>query len=144
MWIASFMEGLQTAFVHNLINILLIFIHRNELMLLHRFSDNLSDRKSWGEGGERILEDDLHLGTHLIHLILWNIVNLSSVKENLPRCLFPAETQNSSSGSGFSATGLSNETHGRSSLDMERDSVNCLYLTDNGIEESALNRKIFF
>ena len=92
MRIASFMKGLQSAFVHNLINILLISIHRNELMLLHRFSDDFSDRKSGGERGERILEDDLHLGTHLIHLILRNIVNFSSIKENLTCCLFSAET----------------------------------------------------
>ena len=92
VWIPSLMEGLQTAFVHDLINILLIFLHRNEFMLLHRFSDDFSDRKSWRERGERILKDDLHLGTHLIHLILRNIVNLSSVKENLSCSLFPAKS----------------------------------------------------
>ena len=142
MRITPLMKGLQTAAVHDLINVVLIFIAWHQMMLFDRFADDFSHRKPWRKGGKGILENNLHLDPQLIQLILRNVVNLFPVKQNLSCRFFPVQTKNRSTGRCLSAAGLSHESHGRSPLDMKGDPVNRLDLCDHIIDKTSLNREI--
>ena len=78
--IPSLMERLQAALIHNLINILFVLVLWYKPVFLHRFSDNLPDRKSRRQGREGILENNLHLGTHLVHFFFRDVVDFFSVE----------------------------------------------------------------
>ena len=78
--IPSLMERLQAALIHNPINILFILVLWYKPVFLYRFSDNLPYRKSRRQGREGILENNLHLGTHLVHFFFRDVVDFFSVE----------------------------------------------------------------
>ena len=53
------------------------------MVLANRLADNLADRQSGRERGERILEDNLHLHAELIQLVLRNVVDFFTVEQHL-------------------------------------------------------------
>ena len=87
MRIAVLVEGLQTAVVHDLIDVVMVLAPRHKIVLTDRLADDFADRQSRGEGGERILEDNLHLHAQVVQFVLRNIVDLFSVEQHLSRSL---------------------------------------------------------
>ena len=85
--VAVFVEGLQTAVVHDLIDVVMVLAPRHKIVLTDRLTDDFADRQSRREGGERILEDDLHLHAQVVQFVLRNIVDLFSVEQHLSRSL---------------------------------------------------------
>ena len=66
--IAGLVVGLQAAVVHDLVNIVIELVLRHKVVLAHGLADDLADGQTRGQAGERVLEDDLHLGAQLTHL----------------------------------------------------------------------------
>ena len=66
MGIAILMERLQSAVVHNLIDIIVELFLRNEVVLAHRLADYLTDGHTGLERRKRILKDDLCFLSHLL------------------------------------------------------------------------------
>ena len=137
------MERLQSAVVHNLIDIIVELFLRNEVVLAHRLADYLTDGHTGLERRKRILKDDLHFRAHLSHLGGGEVIDLFAVEENLTRCLCVIETEYRASGCSFSASGFSDETHRGSALQIERYAVNRFDISDGVGDHSALYREIF-
>ena len=144
MRIAILVEGLQTAVVHDLVDIVVVLVLRHDLMLAHRLSDDLADREPGRERGEGILEDDLHLGTEVAHFLAGEIVDLLPVEEHLTAGLFARETQNGAPRGRLAAARLADQTHRRPAFQVEGNAVDRLDVADRPGEEAALDGEVLF
>ena len=136
------MERLQSAFVHDLIDIVFVFRTGHKIVLAYRFPDDLTDRKSRRKAGEGILEDDLHMSAHLPHFLIRKIIYFFAVEQNLSGGLLADQSEDCSSRRGLSASRLSDKTHCRAALQVERHSVNSLDMPDDMRDDPALNGEV--
>ena len=86
MWITVLMIRLKSTVIHDLGHIICIFRLWNQVMLSYSFPDDLANRQSWRKGRIWILENDLHLGTHIAHFFIGKTINIFSIEENLSVC----------------------------------------------------------
>ena len=144
MRVAGLVVGLQTAVVHDLVDIIVKFVFRHQVVLAHSFADNFTDRQARGQAGERILEDDLHLGTQRTHFGRGHVVDFLAVEEHLATGLFTAQTQNSTASRGFSASGLTDQAHRAAAAQVEGNAVHSLNIAHSLGQQAALDGEILF
>lgn len=82
------MVGLQAAVIHDLVNIIIELCLGHQVMLAHSLTDDLTNRQTRGQAGERVLEDDLHLGTQVTQLPAGHIVHFFAVEQYLTAGFF--------------------------------------------------------
>jgi len=137
--IAILVEWLESAVVHNRVDIILELLWGDKIMLADSFAYNLADRKTGRKAGEGVLIDYLHLGTHCAHFLGGKVINLLTVEENFALGLFAGKAENDTTGGGLAAAGFSNETHGGAALELEAYAVNSLYMADGAGDEATLD-----
>ena len=142
--IAVLVEGLQTAVVHDLVDIVLVLFLRHDLVLADRFADDLADREPGRERRERILEDDLHLGPEGTQFFTGKIVDFAAVEQHLSAGLFARETQDGASGGGLAAARFPDQPHRGPALQIEGDAVDRLDVADRPGDEAALDGEVLF
>ena len=140
--VAILVEGLKAAVVHDLVDIVVELFLGDEVMLAHGFSDDLADRHTRGKRGERILEDDLHLGAQRAQILMGEIVDLLPVEKDLTGSLAVVQAEDGAAGRRLAAAGLANETHGRAALEIERDAVHRLDMANGVSDYAALDGEI--
>ena len=141
MRIAVLVVLLQAALAHNVGDVIVQLIGRNDVVLAHRLADDLADGQTRRQAGIRILEDDLQLGAHLAQLLAGEGKNVDPVEVDLAGGLV-LQTQDRAADGGLAAARLAHETHGGAALDAEGNAVHRFYLTDRAAEEAALDREV--
>ena len=80
MGVAVLVEGLQAAVVHDLIDIVVKLLLGHQVVLPDGLSDDLAHGQAGRQGGEGVLEDDLHFGAQLPHLLGRQVIDLLAVE----------------------------------------------------------------
>ena len=142
MRVAVLVEGLQAAVVHDLVDVVVEFRLRDKVVLTHGLADDLADRHTRRQRGERILEDDLHLRAQGAHLLGGEVVDLLAVEEHLTGGLGVVQAQDRAAGRGFTAAGLADQTHRRAALEVEGDAVDGLDIADRVGDHAALDGEV--
>ena len=101
-----------------------------------RFFDNLTDCHTWVERSVWVLEDDLHILTHLTHFIVREVVDVHAIVKNVAGCCF-VQTKDNTAQCGFTTTGFTYDTKCFTFVDCK---VNII----NSVKEACWNSKIFF
>ena len=114
--VAVLVEGLQAAVVHDLVDIIVEFRLRDKVVLAHGLADDLADRHTRGERGERVLEDDLHLRAQGAQLLVGEVVDLLPVEEHLTAGLGIVQAQDRAACGRLAAAGLTDKAHRRAAL----------------------------
>jgi fused signal recognition particle receptor len=109
----------------------------------HCLTDDLRNGKTGRQAGIGILENDLHIGTVFPQLGLREAENIHAVKEHFTLGLI-LQTQDGLADGGLAAAGLTNQTHGRTALDLKGDAVNSLYMANGLLKEAGLDGEVFF
>ena len=140
--VAVLVEGLQAAVVHDLVDVIVEFRLRDKVVLTHGLADDLADRHTRGERGERILEDDLHLRAQGAHLLGGEVVDLLTVEEDLTGGLGVIQAEDGAARGGLTAAGLADETHRRAALQVEGDAVDGLDVADRVGDHAAFDGEV--
>ena len=119
MGIPGFVERLQTAVVHDLVDIIVKIFFRHQIMFPHGFADDFTDRQTRRQAGERVLEDNLHFGTHSAHLFRRQVVHFLTVKQHLATGLFAIQAQDSTARGRFATAGFPYQAHCGTALEVE-------------------------
>ena len=143
MRVTILVEGLKAAVIHDLIDVIVEFVLRHEVVLTHGLTDDLADRHTRGKRGERVLEDDLHLRAQGAHLLRGEVVDLLTVEEDLTGGLRVVQAEDGAARGGLTAAGLTDETHRRAALQVEGDTVDSLDIADRVGDHTALDREVF-
>ena len=141
--VAVLVEGLQAAVVHDLVDVVVELGLGNQVMLAHRLADDLTHGQAGRQAGERVLEDDLHLGTQRGHLLVVQVVDLLAVEQDLAVGLVAGQAQDGAAGGGFAAAGLAHQAHGAAAAQVEGDAVHSLDLADGAADQTALDGEVF-
>ena len=142
--IAGFVVGLQAAVIHDLVNIIIELCLGHQVMLAHSLTDDLTNRQTRGQAGERVLEDDLHLGTQVTQLPAGHIVHFFAVEQYLTAGFFAGKAQDCTAGGGFAAAGFADQTHGMAALEVEGNAIDSLDMTHGLGHQAALDGEVFF
>ena len=143
MGIAVLVEGLEAAVVHDLVNIVVKLRLGHQIMLPHRLADDLAHGQAGGQGGEGILEDDLHLGAQGAHLLGGDVVDLLAVEEHLAAGLVPGQAQYGAAGGGLAAAGFAHQAHGGAPLQVKGDAVHGLHPAHGLGHHASLDGEVF-
>ena len=143
MGIAILVEGLQAAVVHDLIDIVVKFFLGHQTVLADGLTDDLAHGHTGLQRGEGVLEDDLHLGAHVAHLLGVEVIDLLAVEQHLAVGLFAGQTEDGAAGGGLAAAGLAHQTHGGAALEVEGDAVHGLHVTHGLVEHTTLDGEVF-
>ena len=116
MGIAVLVIGLQAAVIHDLVNIIIELCLGHQVMLAHSLTDDLTNRQTRGQAGERVLEDDLHLRAQGAQLLVGEVIDLLSVEEHLTAGLGVIQAQDRAARGRLAAAGLTDKAHRRAAL----------------------------
>ena len=111
-------------------------------MLADSLADDLAHGHTGLQGGEGVLEDDLHLGAHVAHLLGVEVIDLLAVEQHLAAGLFAGQTKNGAAGGGLAAAGLAHQAHSGAALEVKGDAVHGLHITDGLVEHAALDGEV--
>ena len=142
MRIAVLVERLQAALVHDVVQIVVVLRLGHKIVFSDGFADDLADRHTRGQRGERILEDDLHLGTHIMHFLVGQIIDFLPVEQHIARRLIAGEAQDRTSGGRLAAAGLADQAHRLAALQVERDTVDRFDVAGDSAEHAVLDREV--
>ena len=142
MRVALLLEGLQTALVHDLVNVVVQLVAGYQAMLAHGLADDLGDGKARGQAGERVLEDDLHLGAQVTQLLLGEVVDLLAVEEHVAACLVAGEAQDGASGGRLAAARLADQAHRGATLEVEGHAIDGLHVAHHAVHHAALDGEV--
>ena len=140
--IALLVEALETAVVHDLVDIVVELLLAHQVVLPDGLADDLPHRQTGGQGGEGVLEDDLHLGAQSAHLLGAEIIDLLAVEEHLAAGLLPGQAQNGPAGGSLAAAGLAHQAHGGAPLEVEGDAVHGLDVAHGVADHAALDGEV--
>ena len=125
--IAGLVVGLQAAVVHDLVDIIVKLILRYQVVLAHSLADDLADGQTGRQAGERVLEDDLHLGAQCARSSLAvQVVDFFAVEQHLAAGLIAGQAQDGAAGGGLAAAGLAHQAHGAAAAQVEGNAVHGL------------------
>ena len=88
----------------------------------HGLGDDLTDSHTRIERSIRILEDELHLATHILDLMLAHLGNIFTLEEHLTGGRL-GQAHDGATRRGLTATGLADQTKGLARIDLERNVV---------------------
>ena len=143
MGIAVLVEGLQAAVVHDLVDVVVELLLGDQSVLTDGLADDLAHGHTGLQRGEGVLEDDLHLGAHVAHLLGVKVIDLLAVEQHLAAGLFAGQTEDGAAGGCLAAAGLAHQTHGGTALEVEGDAVHGLHVTHGLVEHTALDGEVF-
>ena len=116
MRVTILVEGLKAAVIHDLIDVIVELVLGDEVVLTHGLTDDLADRHTRGERGERVLEDDLHLRAQGAQFLVGEVIDLLSVEEHLTAGLGVIQAQDRAARGRLAAAGLTDKAHRRAAL----------------------------
>ena len=143
MGIAILMILLQAAGLHDAGDILIMLFLGHDAMFPNTFTNDLGDGQTGRQAGIGVLEDDLDIGTVLPQFGLAQTEDLGAVEVDFAIGLF-LQAQDGLADGGLAAAGLADQTHGGTTLDLERDAVNGLHMADGLLKEAGLDGEILF
>ena len=111
-----------------------------------RFGDHISDAPARVEGGERVLEDNLHLAPHIQHLLARGRNDIEAlmfaVQQDAALIRFDQAEEAAGDG-GFAAAALADKAQAFTFVDGEGYIVNRLDVAHSTAEQAALDREEF-
>ena len=126
MGVPILLKGLEPALVHDVLDIVLVFIVRNDMVLPDRLADDFADGHTGLKGSKRVLEDDLHMGPLLVQFFLGKVIDLFAVEDDVPGRFGAFQSKNGPARRGLAAAGLADEAHCRSPGNGEGNAVHGL------------------
>ena len=90
----------------------------------HGLGDNLADGHTRVERSIRILEDKLHLATHVLDLMLAHLGNIFTLEEHLTGGRL-GQAHDGAARRGLTATRLTDQTKGLARINLERNVIHC-------------------
>ena len=132
MRIAVDVLGVQSNDVEKLADALNALLLGTHAMNGHGLGDNLSDGHTRVERSIRILEDKLHLATHVLDLMLAHLGNIFALEEHLTGGRL-GQTHDGAARRGLAATRLANQTKGLARINLKRDVI---YSRDDTLGEA--------
>ena len=124
--------GIQTDDVQQLADALDTLLLGTHAMNGHGLGDDLADGHTGIERSIGILEDELHLATHVLDLMLAHLGNVFTLEEHLTGGRL-GQAHDGATRRGLTATRLTNQTKGLARINLER---NVIYCRDNTLGEA--------
>ena len=124
--------GVQSDNVEKLADALNAFLLGAHAVNGHGLGDDLTDGHTRVERSIRILEDKLHLATHVLDLMLAHLGNIFTLEEHLTGGRL-GQAHDGATRRGLTATRLTNQTKGLARINLER---NVIYCRDNTLGEA--------
>ena len=122
--------------------ILAFFFRFVDIVDIHRFSDDLTDRHTGIEARIWILEDHLHILAEVFQLLAFDVRDIFSLIINLPRCRI-IDLYDSPSGRTFTTAAFPDQTERFTWHDLEADAVYGLHHFLLG-KKSASGMEMYF
>ena len=132
MRIAVDVLGVQSNDVEKLADALNALLLGAHAMNGHGLGDDLTDGHTRVERSIGVLEDELHLATHVLDLVLAHLGNVFALEEHLTGSRL-GQTHDSAASGGLTATRLTNQTKGLARINLKRDVI---YSRDDTLGEA--------
>ena len=126
------MLGIQTDDVQQLADALDTLLLGTHAMNGHGLGDDLADGHTGIERSIGILEDELHLATHILDLVLAHLGNVFALEEHFA-CRRLGQTHDGAARGGLTATRLADQAKGLARINLER---NVIHSRDDTLREA--------
>ena len=142
MGIPGLVERLQAAVIHNLVDIIVKFFFGYQVVFPYGFADDFPYRQTGRQAGKRVLEDNLHFGTHGAQLFRSQVKHFLAVKQHLATGFVGIQAQDRTARGRFATAGFTDQPHGRTALEVKRNTVDGFY-HPVFLAQTAFNGEVF-
>ena len=121
---------------------------RQHLVDLERLGDDALQRHPRVQRGERVLEDDLHLGADELHLLVVQLIDAHRAQVWIVERDLSAgrlkQAQDRAAGGRLAAAAFAHQSQGLALLDVKADPVHRLDMADHFSHQAAVDGKVLF